>query len=88
MKHMQERQIVELKEIKRTIDNNERDKSSHLPKHGRECQRIHVWKDDFEILNGNYKSSVKRMISEALYITTLKSTLNVKEKSVRPELYK
>ena len=39
-----------------------------------------------EILNGNYKSSVKRKISEALYIRTLKPTLNVKEKSIRLEL--
>ena len=71
----------------RIMDHNKRDKSSHLLKHARESQHTHVWKDDFKILNGNYKSSVKRKISEALYIRTLKPTLNVKEKSIRLELY-
>ena len=61
------------------MDHNKRDKSSHLLKHARESQHTHVWKDDFKILSGNYKSSVKRYISEALYIRTLKQTLNVKE---------
>ena len=69
------------------MDHNKRDKRSHLLKHAHESQHTHVWKDDFKILNGIYKSSVKRKISEALYITTLKPTLNVKEKSVRLELY-
>ena len=58
----------------RIIDHNEREISSHLPKHARETQHTHVWKDNFKILNGNYKSSVKRNISEALYIRTLKPT--------------
>ena len=71
----------------RIIDHNEGDKSSHLLKHARKSQQTHVWKDNFKILNGNCKSSVKRKISEALYIRTLKPTLNVKEKSVRLELY-
>ena len=43
--------------------------------------------NDFKILNSNNKSSVKRKISEALYIRALKPTLNVKEKSIRLELY-
>ena len=71
----------------RIMDHKKRDKSLHLLKHARENQHTHVWKDDFKILNGNYKSSVKRKISEALYIRTLKPTLNVKEKSIRLELY-
>ena len=69
------------------MDHKKREKSSHLLKHARENQHTHVWKDDFKILNGNYKSSVKRNISEALCITTLKQTLNIKEKSIRHELY-
>ena len=71
----------------RIMDHNKRDKGSHLLKHTRESQHTLVWKDDFKILNGNYKSSVKRRISEALYIGTLKPTLNVKEKAIRLELY-
>ena len=69
------------------MDHNKRNKSSHLLKHAHENQHTQVWKDDFKILNGNYKISVKRKICEALYIRTLKSTLNAKEKSVRLELY-
>ena len=49
------------KKIKeRKMDHNKRHKSSHLLKHARESQHTHVWKDDFKILNGNYKSSVKK----------------------------
>ena len=59
----------------RIIDHNKRGKTSHLQKHVRESQHTHVWKDHFEMLNGNYKSSIKRMISEALYIKTLKPKL-------------
>ena len=46
-----------------------------------------IWKDDFKIFNGNYKSSIKKKISEALFISTLKPTLNVKEESIRLALY-
>ena len=66
----------------RIIDHNKREESSYLLKHARESQRTHVWNNDFEILNGNYKFSIKRKIIEALYIRTLKATLNVKEKSI------
>ena len=69
------------------MDHNKRDKSSHLPKQVRESQHTHVWKDHFKILNGNYKSSAKRKITEALYIRRLKPTLNGKEKSIRLELH-
>ena len=64
----------------RIIDHNKRDKISYLLKYASESQHTHIWKDDFKILNGNYNSSIKRKISEALYIRTLKPTLNVKEK--------
>ena len=69
------------------MDHNKRDKRSYLLKHARESQHTHVWKDDVKILNGNYKSTAKRKISEALYIRTLEPTLNLKEISVRLELY-
>ena len=69
------------------MDHNKRDKSSHLLKHARESQHTHVWKDNFIILNANYKNNIKRKISETLYIRTLiKPTLNVKEKLIRLEL--
>ena len=62
------------------MGHNKRDNSSHLLKHARECQHTVVW-------NVNYKGSVKRQISEALYIRTLNPTLNIKEKSIRLELH-
>ena len=45
----------------RIMDHNKSDKSLHLLKQPRESQGTHVWKIDFKILNGNYKSSVKRI---------------------------
>ena len=69
------------------MDHNKRYKSSHLLKHARESRHTHVWKDDCKILNGTYKSSIKRKVSVALYIRTLKPTLKIKEKSTRIELY-
>ena len=69
------------------MDHNKRDNNSHLLKHAHESQHTHIWEDDFKILSGNYKSCVKRKVSEALYIRIFKPTLNVKEKSVRLELY-
>ena len=71
----------------RIIDHNKREKNSHFRKHACESQHTDVWKDDFKILNGNYNSSIKKNISEGLYIRTLKPMLNVREKSIRLELY-
>ena len=50
-----DRKIKEL-----TMDHNKRDKSLHLLKHARESEHTNVWKEGFKILNGNYKSSIKR----------------------------
>ena len=69
------------------MDHNKWDESSHLLKHTHESQHTHVWNDDFKIINGTYKSNIKRKVSKALYIRTLKPTFNVKENSVRFELY-
>ena len=76
------------KRIKERIMNHYKsDKSLHLLKHARENQHTEVWNNDFEILNGNHKINIKRKISEVLYTRTLNSTLNIKEKSIRLELY-
>ena len=64
----------------RVMDHNKRDKCSPLLKHARESYHINVWNDAFQILIANYKSSLKKKVSEALYIRTLKPTLNVKDK--------
>ena len=58
----------------RIMDHDKRDKSSYLLNQARETQHTHVWNDDFKILSGNYESRIKRKISEALYIRTLKPT--------------
>ena len=59
----------------RIIDHIERDKISHLIKHNPESQHTqHKLKDDFKILeDGNYKSCIKRKVSETLYIKRLKN---------------
>ena len=43
----------------RIIDHSKKNKSSHLLKHALESQHTHVWKNDFKILIGNYKSNKK-----------------------------
>ena len=69
------------------MDHNKSSKSSHLLKHACESQHTYIWKDDFKILIGNYKSSAKRKINEALYIRRVKPTSSIKEKSIRLEVY-
>ena len=71
----------------RIIDNNKRDKSSHLLKHSREKNHHHVLTNDFKVLGNNYRSNFKRKISEALFIKKLKQSRNVKEKSIQLQLY-
>ena len=70
----------------RIMDHNKKAKGSHLLKHARESKHIHVWKVDLKILKGNYKSSIKRKISEALYVRTLKPTLNIKDLNCTTDL--
>ena len=43
----------------RIIDHSKKNKSSHLLKHALKSQHTHVWKNDFKILIGNYKSNKK-----------------------------
>ena len=69
------------------MDHDKSSKSSHLLKYACEIQHNYIWKDDFKILIGNYKSRAKRKINGALYIRRLKPTLNIKEKSIRLEVY-
>ena len=71
----------------RTIHHNKRDKNSHILKSSREEGHTHVWDKDFKVLGNNYRSAFKRKINEALFIKHLKPSLNVKEKSIRLNLY-
>ena len=60
---------------------NKRDKKSHILKYSCESNHSLVWKRRFQILNSDYRSNIKRKISEALYLRTIKPTLDVKENS-------
>lgn len=60
----------------RIMNQNKRDKNSHLPRHSRKMEHHHVWHKNFEIIGSNYSSSLKRKISEALFMKQLKPTLN------------
>ena len=71
----------------RIIDNNKRDKNSHILKHFRKEVHIHIWDKDFKLLGNNYFSVFKRKISETLLIKQLKPSLNVKEQSIRLHLH-
>ena len=71
----------------RVIEHNKRDKNSHILKHSREEGQNHVWDKDFQVLGNNYRSALKRKISEALIIKQLKPSLNVKEQSIRLHFY-
>ena len=71
----------------RIIDHNKRDKNSHILSHAREKNHPHVWLNDFKVLDTNYKSNVKRKISEALYIKSLKPSLNIQDKSFPLKLF-
>ena len=70
----------------RIIDHNKHDKNPHILKYSWEGH-THVWDKDFKVLGNNYCSAFKRKIGEALFIKQLKSSLNVKEKSIRLHLY-
>ena len=71
----------------RIIDHNKRDKNSHPLHHAQNKKHAHVWVNDFTILNGNYRSKVKRKISESLYIRSKKPTLNTNETSMKLNLF-
>ena len=71
----------------RIMDNNKRDKNSHLLKHSRERNRQHACENDVKVLGNNYRSNFKREISEVLFIEQLKPSLNVKEKSIQLQLF-
>ena len=77
-----DRQISE-----RIIDHNKRDKNSHPLQHAQNRKHIYVWVKDFTILNSHYRFKIKRKISESLYITSKKPTLNTKETATKLNLF-
>ena len=77
-----DRQISE-----RIIYHNKRDKNSHPLQHAENKKQEHVWINVFTILNGNYRSKIKRKISESLYMRSKNPTLNTKETSMKLNLF-
>ena len=73
--------------IERVIDQNKRDKKSHMLKHSPDKLHNHVWEYDFKLLSNNYQSNAKRKISECLFIRQLKPSLNKQDKSIPFILY-
>ena len=68
---------------KRIVDNAGRDSNSHLLKHSIESGHKTLEAVDYKIIRTWYcKNTMKRKLSEALFIKELKPTLNKKEKSV------
>ena len=68
-------------------DHNGRDKSSHLVKHSIESGHDPVCDGNFRILDKGYNNTFKRKVAEALLIKKHKPSLNIKEKSVKLELF-
>ena len=77
-----DRQISE-----RIIDHNKRDKNSHPLQHAQNRKHTYVWVKNFIILNSHYRFKIKRKISESLYITSKKPTLNTKETATKLNLF-
>ena len=73
--------------VERIIDHNKRDLQSHLLKHAKSTKHKRVWKNDFKILNRNYRTDRHRRISEAFYIKELGPSLNTQDKSYPLKLY-
>ena len=68
---------------KRIVDHVDRDINSHLLKHFTESGHKTLEAVDYKIIGTWYcKNTMKRKLSEALFIKELKPTLNKKEKSV------
>ena len=53
---------------KRIIDRNRSDKNSRPLQHVQNTKHAHVWINVLTILNSNYRSNIKRKISESLHV--------------------
>ena len=56
---------------------------SHPLQHVQNKKHPHVWVNDFTILNSDYRSKIKRKISEQIYIRSKRPMLNTKETSMK-----
>ena len=72
----------------RIVDHTDRDANSHLLKHSIESGHKPLEAIGYKIIATGYrKNTMKRKLSEALFIKELKPTLNKQEKSVPLKLF-
>ena len=72
----------------RMNDHNGRDRSSNLFQHSIESGHDSVLKNDFRIIEKDYRNNTRsRKIAEAFFIKKMKTSLNIQEKSVKLELF-
>ena len=72
----------------RIIDLTGSDTNSHLLKHSIECGHKPLEAVDYKIIGAGYRNNtMKRKLSEALFIKELKPTLNKQEKSLLLKLF-
>ena len=72
----------------RTVDHAGRDTMPHLLKHWIESGHKPLEAVDYKIIGTGYrKNTMKRKLSETLFIKELKPTLNIQEKSVPLKLF-
>lgn len=73
--------------IERFKDHTGRDFNSHIYKHTTETKHQPLTLSNYEILDKNYTTLQERKLSEALYIKTLKPTLNTQDRSTPITLF-
>ena len=70
------------------MDHNGRDVNFHLLKHRMEKEHHYLQNKDFVLLSSGFRNNtVKRKISETLWIKDLRPTLNRQEKSIELKLF-
>ena len=64
------------------IDHDKGDKNSHPFQYAQNKKHAHVWVNDLTILNSNYRSTIRKKISESLHILDKRSRHQIQK---RPE---
>ena len=73
--------------LKRTLQHNSKDNSSHVLQHSKETKHRRVTLNDVKIIGNRYKSDFKRRISESLFIKELKPDLNKQKDAFNLKLF-
>ena len=82
------RRMKRIEKNERVIDNNGRDKKSHLYKHLQDNNHSCIALSDFKIIESSFRNQkFKRKIAESLLIREKRSSLNVQEMSIPLKLF-